>query len=424
MSQSQFREPGDVIIKSVVLMDKEQRKNLNRLQGKLQKLDSQVVSINIYEDMQCPVLFCTVELLDAINIVQSFPIVGEEFIGITIQTPGLPSPVEYFFAVTSISQGKTGEASQYQTYTLTCVSEEQLASAAKMTQYAAEGSYSDLVKQIMERDLETKKPFYIEPTRGLMGNVIPKLKPLAAIDYMRQMAISQQSTTSAFVFFETQKGFQFRTIESLIAQNQKGYIKEFEYLTDVMSQKETSTRSFRNIIKYEVISRTDTVDKLQTGVLNNVSNGYDLITKSIRQTTHNIATDIKNFVTPDKKARAPVTQSLHQQFGQQPADTFFIPVDSSQGSIARDLTFAARRAYTALFNQNVIRVLIHGDTSLVPGELIDVALPEIKGTSSTKKQDSFNSGRYLVIRLRHMIIKDVKVKHTISADIVKIGFKA
>ena len=424
MSQNLFREPGDVIIKSVVLIDKEQRKNLNRLQGKLQRLDNQLVSVDIYEDMQCPVLFCTIELLDAINIIQTFPIVGEEFVSITLQTPGIPSPVEYFFAVTSVSQGKASQTSQYQTYTLTCVSEEQLASAAKMTQYAVEGSYSDLLKQIMDRELETKKPYYIEPTRGLMGNVIPKLKPLAAIDYIRQMAISQTSTTSAFVFFESQKGFQFRTIESLIEQNQKGYIKEFEYVSDVMSQKENTAASMRNIIKYEVISRTDTVDKIQTGLLNNISNGYDVISKSVRQTAHNIATDVKNFVTPDKKARAPLTQSLYQQYGQQPADTFFVPVDSSRGAIARDLTVAARRAYTEMFNQNIIRILIQGDMSMVAGELIDVALPEIKGTSSVKKPDSFNSGKYLVLRLRHMIIKDVKIKHLISADIVKIGFKA
>ncbi len=422
MSQSQFREPGDVIIKSVVLIDKEQRKNLNRLQGKLQKLDSQVVSINIYEDMQCPVLFCTVELLDAINIVQSFPIVGEEFIGITIQTPGLPSPVEYFFAVTSISQGKTGEASQYQTYTLTCVSEEQLASAAKMTQYAAEGSYSDLVKIIREREIESKKPFYFEPCRGFMLYVIPKLKPLAAIDYMRQMAISTQTTTSAFVFFENQLGFQFRTIESLIQQGQAKPLKQFKYVADVMSTPEGAANSQRNIIKYEIISRTDTVDKIQAGILNNVVQGYDMISKGIRETAHNIAEDIKSFVTTDKKARAPLSQQQFQDYGQQAADTFFMPFDSSKGNIYRDLSFAARRAYTSLLTQNVTRILVHGDSALVAGDVIDIDLPKVASDTGRKKPDAFVSGKYLITRMRHIIVNDVKAKHMIAADVIKVGY--
>lgn len=424
MSQSLFREPGDVVIESIDLIDKRQKENPGQPTGKIQRLDSQVVAFNVYEDMQCPVLFCTIELLDAINLIQTFPIVGEEFITIGIRTPGLPKSTYYTFAVTSVVKGSTAESAQHQNYTLTCVSEEQLASSAKMTQYAIDGSYDELVDQILVRDLETKKPYYIEPTRGLMGNVVPKLKPLAAIDYIRQMAISRQSTTSAFVFFETQLGFQFRTIESLIEQKQKGYIKEYEYVADVMSSKEATTHSMRNIIRYEVLARTDTVDKLQTGFLNNASYGYDVISKAIRETAHNIATDVKNFVTTDEKARAPVSQNIHQQYGQQPADTFFIPVDSSKGSIARDLTFAARRAYTAMFNQNVIRIMIHGDTSLMAGDLIDINLPEVKGTTSSKKPDSFNSGRYMVVRLRHMIIKDVKHKHTITADVVKIGFKA
>lgn len=411
-----FTEPGDVRIIRVMLFNKTKTVKLS--------LMPQLISVSVYEDLQQPSLYAEVELLDAINIIEKFPIVGEEFLELEFVTPSLPIPASYTFAVVSSGANKADSNAQASTYVLKCVSKEQLKSAAKMVQLASGGSYDELVQSVLVKELETEKPIYVEPTRGLMGSVIPKLKPFAAIDYMRQMAISQSSLTSGFVFFENQLGFQFRTIESLIEMGQRKPSKQFKYVADVMSTNQGMANAQRNIIKYEVLSRTDTVDKIQSGILNNISNGYDLITKQVRQTAHNIAEDIRTFATPDKKARAPLSIDQYQEYGQKPADTFFIPYDSSKGNIYRDLTFAARRAYTSLLTQNVTRVLIHGETSIVVGDIIDVDIPGISSDTSRKKPDSFVSGKYMIIRLRHIVVNDIKPKHMISADIVKIGYTA
>lgn len=409
-----FSEPGDVKITRLVLFNKDRSVKLVLL--------PQLISVSVYEDLQSPVLYAEIELIDAVNIIQSFPIVGEEFIELEFVTPGLPLSAVYEFAVVSADNNKADQNAQHSTYTLKCVSVEQLKSAAKMVQISGKGTYSDIVKDILTRELETDKAIYVEPTRGLMGNVIPKLKPLAAIDYMRQMAISTQTTTSAFVFFENQLGFQFRTIESLIQQGQTKPLKQFKYVADVMSTPEGAANSQRNIIKYEIVSRTDTVDKIQAGILNNVVQGYDMISKGIRETAHNIAEDIKNFVTTDKKARAPLSQQQFQDYGQQAADTFFMPFDSSKGNIYRDLSFAARRAYTSLLTQNVTRILVHGDSALVAGDVIDIDLPKVASDTGRKKPDAFVSGKYLITRMRHIIVNDVKAKHMIAADVIKVGY--
>lgn len=409
-----FSEPGDVRILRIALLNKDKTVKLS--------LMPQLVAVSVYEDIQSPTLYAEIELIDAIDIIQKFPVVGEEFVELEFVTPSLPLPAVYNFAVVSAGNGQPDPNAQVNVYTLKCVSTEQLKSAAKMVQLAAGGSYDTLIKEVLTKELETTKPIYIEPTRGLIGNVIPKLKPFAALDYIRQMAISQKTATSGFVFFENQLGFQFRTIESLIEQGQQKTAKEFVYVADVMSTKEGAANAQRNIIKYETISRTDTVDKIQSGILNNVSNGYDMISKQVRQTVHNIAEDIKTFVTPDKKARAPLSQQQYQDYGQKPADTFFIPYDSSRGNIFRDLSFAARRAYTSLLTQNVTRIMIHGDSTIVVGDVIDISIPGVSGDTSRKKPDSFVSGKYMIIRLRHILANDVKPKHIITADVIKIGY--
>ena len=68
--------------------------------------------------------------------------------------------------------------------------------------------------------------------------------------------------------------------------------------------------------------------------------------------------------------------------------------------------------------------MIHGDTSLCAGEIIDVDFPETKSTTGARKSDALVSGRFVVLRLRHAVIKDAKHKHTITADIAKLGYKA
>lgn len=414
MSTQRFSEPGDVKVSRLMLLNKDKTVKLNLL--------PQLISVSVYEDIQAPCLYAEIELVDAINIIQKFPIVGEEFVELEFATPSLPVQAVYRFAVTSAKGNKSDPNAQTSTYTLVCVSEEQLKSAAKMIQMAAEGAYSELVKDILIFELDTNKPIYVEDTRGLMGSVLPKLKPFAAIDYLRQMAISTKSTTSAFVFFENQLGFQFRTIESLMEQNQGKTAKQFKYVADVMSTKEGAANAQRNIIKYELISRTDTVDKIQSGVLNNMVTGYDMISKDIRRSFHDIATDIKSFMTPDKGARAPLSAQQYQDYGQSPADTFFMSFDSSKGNIYRDLTAAARRAYTSLLTQNVTRILIHGDSAIVAGDLIEIELPDVSGDTGRKKQDTFVSGKYMITRMRHIIVNDVKMKHMISADVIKVGY--
>lgn len=417
MIGDRFKEPGDLKINQFRLYNRDKTVSLS--------LMGQLVTASVYEDLQAPVLYAEIELRDGINIVQRFPIVGEELVELEFVSPGLPVPASYFFAVFSVKNISADSNAQMASYVLRCVSVEQLRSASRMSQIAvASGTYSDVVKDLLVRELQTTKKAYIEPTRGVMGNVVPKLKPLAAIDYLRKMAISTSSATSAFVFFENQLGFHFRTVENLIEESRKKPIKEFIYVANVMSSKEGAANSQRNIIKYEIISRTDTVDQIQKGVLNNVVSGYDLISKEVRSTPHDLSQAIGSFVTTDQKARSTVSRSTQLEYGQQPNDTFFIPYDSSKGEIYRDLSFAARRAYTTLLNQTVVRVMLHGDTTMVAGDLIDIKFPDVSSTTDTQKPDAFTAGKYLIVRLRHILVNDLRQKHIITADLIKIGYAA
>lgn len=416
-THQKFTEPGDVKIVSVDLYDSNKKNRIS--------LMSQLLTMSVYEDLRAPSIFAEINLNDAINIIQDFPVVGEEFVEIGFQTPGLPHPIIYRLAVVDVKNGEPNSMSTASTYTLRCVSEEQLASSAKMVQVSQRETYGKVVLDIIQKDLESKKGVFVEPTKGMSGIVVPKLKPFAAIDYLRKMAVSNEYLSSGFVFFENQAGFNFRTVEGLIENGMSNInSRVFNYIPDVTVSKEVNANAQRNILKYEIVSRTDTVEKLQTGLLNTVTTGFDVVTKTMRDTLHQLDSDIKSFVTTDSKARSTISQGMYNKYGSQPNDTFFMPFDSSRGLTYRDMSFSSRRAYSEMLEQMVVRIMINGDTSIKVGDVITINIPEIKSTTSRKKDDEFISGNYLVSRLRHIIANDPRPKHLITADVIKVGYTA
>jgi hypothetical protein len=101
-----------------------------------------------------------------------------------------------------------------------------------------------------------------------------------------------------------------------------------------------------------------------------------------------------------------------------------VPKDTARGNDFVHATLGLKNAYTLLLNQNIIRILTYGDSYLSVGDVIEVNLPEVSGTTEKKTKDRLSSGNYLVTKLRHNITMEEggKPKHTISMDCVKIGY--
>ena len=78
------RDSGDIKITQLQLYKKDKSVSISII--------PQLIQMSIYEDIQQPVLYAEIELMDSINLMQDFPIVGEEMIDIEIMTPALPQP--------------------------------------------------------------------------------------------------------------------------------------------------------------------------------------------------------------------------------------------------------------------------------------------------------------------------------------------
>lgn len=407
-------EVGDVIIKDITLSNKNTKAGVNP--------SDQISSIDIYEDFNSPTLYAEITFDDRIGLISDFPIIGEELFEITFQTPGLPYPTTYkfnTFAVSDVQQLMNGKG---YTYTLKCVSQEQLTQSNINIVHSYNETINNIVDNIFTRYLKTNKVVNIDPCKGNETIVFPRVTPLTAIDIVRKRAVHPKYISSSFVFFENQDGFNFKCIEQMMedGKNKIGS-KKFYYFSNGQKDKNTEALMFRSIIEYENIGRTDVTDSIQEGGIKNKVKTFDIFSKSVSDTTFDMSQKFTSMVGSDRKNTLNITESMIKEFASEPTFTYFIPKDTNRKENFLENMMGARLAYQKLFNSNFVRAYIPGDSSIKVGDVIELNLPKATGTTESRGTDDLVDGNYIVSRLRHNITTVGKTKHYISMDCNKVG---
>ena len=198
----------------------------------------------------------------------------------------------------------------------------------------------------------------------------------------------------------------------------------FTYAPDTLSDKQRRKFTFRNILRYNHISKFDSISKVNNGVLNNVVKSFDVLTKQTEDVNFKLSENARNFMSTDNRSSLPNSNKFFNKF-QNNGTSYFVPKDSSRDPDYVDSTMGYKSSYSMLLNENIVRILIHGDSYLCAGDLIELNLPEVSGTTEKKTKDRMNSGNYLITKLRHILTigNEGKPKHKIALDCLRMGYK-
>lgn len=407
-------EPGDVYIKQFIISNKNLNASLNVL--------DQLVAADIWEDLSKPTMFAAFSFQDGVNLLKNFPVIGEETITLEIQTPGISKPTVFIFRVFEIANVVVDPNSKGSTYTLRCVSEEHMRNGSATVQDSQTGTVDTMVTHILNFHLKSKKDIIIDPAKGIQTINFTYMNPLKAIDMLRQRAVSKDFIASSYVFFENQSGFNFKTIEGLIKEGKKSIgTRTFNSQQNPNATKENVAQSFRTLLRYENISKADANKKIAEGAFKAITKTFDLNTKDFDTKTFDMKNVFSKLQLANDKAQIPNSDSFIAQATGGLPKQFFAPLDTSRPDAFIDTAMAARNSFAVLLSSEVTRILIHGDSGLKVGDLINLSFPDPSGTTDRKKPDTMVSGNYLILRLRHIITPSTKSKHQISCDCAKMG---
>ena len=419
--------PGDIKVTKAVLY--------NITKSYSQDISNQIDTIDIYESIFSPILFAEISITDGINLHEKFPIKGEEWFVLSCQAPGLPKNFSLNLTLRVIRKSNvtTDEHGRMTMYKLTACSQEfQHNARTVISKTYTEQRITNMVRDLVTNSdyLDSKKSLSVEggQTKGVQTITIPSFNPLQTIDFLRQRAVSEAYSTSAFVFFETRKGFTFTNIEYLFEQGKKSKDTNpvfYYHLTKNMDIKKADVEQTRNILSYRHIVYGDPILSANRGGFKNKVVNHDIRT-AVTTTVVTQKSDLSKKAQYGEKKPIHNNSALNDDLeSDHPGTAAFFLTNSRKPPTHRELSIGANRIYAEQLIQNLLRIFIYGDISITAGQMITLNLPQFRATTEDgdqSRKSKYVSGNYLVTKVRHTIIHKGRWQHMTTIECTKGAF--
>ena len=402
--------------------------------GMVIDLSASIINITIFEDTTMSSITGDILLQDSFALTSVGPIIGQEYLKLQIKTPSLTDKdqiidfTENVFIVNSL-ESRVEVGNSVTAYLLNFTSSEIVRNARTKVSRSLKGSYSDIVK-IMLGEVECKKKMYIEPTAGVKRIVAPNIRPFDVIKMAMKQSISKFYTKSNYLFFETLKGYHFRSLQSLYAQPSSQTYTTFVAGSSVDNGGITNVeKELANVIDFEIIENPNSLVNYTGGTFASNLIVHDIFSKTYKKYKYGIFDEFRkeNHITKYHKSNGddfPIYSHVFvdeqertvQDF---PARTFVTSTSNLLDKDAENSTenntfpfnpvnaqdWLQRRVSQKIQLEQglLVNILTHGNTIVSAGDIVRLDLPFNSAFKVTdgQKNDRFYKGAFFIKRLRH-----------------------
>jgi len=182
--------------------------------------------INIYQDLDSAFVSGNLLFFDSIGATNRLPIIGNEFLEFKIRTPIEAEGDEEINATNhrfQVYEKKSVKTSQNtQAVSLSFTSIESIRNERLRVSKSLSGSYAEMVNTLVKGDknlLNSKKDLFIDPTLGNFTFTFPNVRPIDGVRMVQYMSEPVNFKTPHYMFYENNRGFHFRTLESLYRES-------------------------------------------------------------------------------------------------------------------------------------------------------------------------------------------------------------
>lgn len=453
--------PNTIIVNSILL---------ESYKKKLIDISDLVAEINIYESIYQNTISGTVEILDSTDLIQFFPIIGEEKIHFDLVMPGQDDnrSIKLVFSVYRIAD-RVIRNDKLQSYVLWFTSAETLTNLEQRISKSWQGKpVSSIVSDILKKYIKTNKTVNIESTTGITSYIAPAINPFKVINHLAASRSINSDRLADFVFFEnlTDKGTQFN-FSSLGKLMQQTPLTSITYHPVNLTGK---IKSFPlNVDEIEFKKSIDTQESRAAGLYNQTVVFYDHLRKKyvVSKTNHaDIFSDLKKFHSDGEKSSPLYSKNVKEpmeffklvyvdQFPTNVADTSISnsysktteqqpnrsqnkyigahgEISELNSSVLKDKVVARRAVLLQEFENNKIYLKnLSGNLAYTVGKTLFVEFPHIthdRDTAVEASGDNENihiSGNYLITKCRHRISKynNLNYEYKCHLEIAKNSFR-
>ena len=379
-----------------------------------------VMSIDYYEDIFSPTVTAKVVVYntgDSIegkdgklqSIYNGLPLRGGERLSLRIapnteENGGLDFSENYqdYLYVSSITNVLS--QAKKETFTLNLVSREAITNETTRVpvKFPSSSTIDVSVEKILKDYLKTEKEMNIDKASNSYGFIANMRKPFNIITWLASKAVSEEGN-AGFFFYQTQDGYQFKSIDNLINQEPKA---TYEYTEVNMSDTERNNDFM--IMAYSTNKNQDLLEKLRLGAYSSFVATYDPLESKFnlpQEAEFTIVTDGKNLGQELKLP--PINEESDRTLGDIPSRVMTMVLDRGvlEKGVKTDknadpLQYQAQSLmrYNTLTTQQM-HMQVPLNTNLRAGDTIKCMFPKI--TSEDEDVDDEQSGLYLIKEIRH-----------------------
>ena len=387
-----------------------------------------------YEDIFSPTITAKIKVVDNGNVIapennqdgdkqsiyNGLPLRGGERLSLKIAgnsstNPGLDfsKRVDDYFYVSSITD--VISESNRETFTLHLVSREAITNETVRVgkKFKVDTAISDSVENILRDYLKTNKIGTIDKSSNKYGFIGNLRKPFTILVWLASKAVpvSSGSATAGFLFYQTQDGFQFRSIDNLMEQTPKA---TYTYTQSQQSydEKDSKINNDFNILNYNIEKNQNLIEKLRLGTyashrmffnpldfsFSNPEEGKFKLEDYVGK-TNNLGSQIK---------LPPLSEGSNETLGDVPTRiiTAVLDIGTINPGVSTDINSdqtlyqsQSLMRYNVLFTQT-LNIVVASNTNLRAGDIIECQFPKIT-ESNAKEFDTETSGLYIIKELCH-----------------------
>ena len=386
-----------------------------------------VVSFNYYEDVYSPMITAMVVVVNTGNVIEGddgkmqslyngLPLRGGERMTIKVagnsaSNEGLVLENMYVGSIENVMIDAERE-----TFTLRLVSREAITNETVRVgkRFLPTTKISDSVEDICKNYLSTDKLYDVDETENPYGFYGNMRKPFTIMTMLASKSVpgnvSGRDATAGYFFFETQQGFRFKSIDSLIRN--EPFDTKYTYAPGIIDSND-GTKDFK-ILEFSTSKNQNLLENLERGAycshriyLNPLTFEYTASSQRIFKLDdysgkiENLGEDI-DVVLPslsEKDSRTLASVPSRYVCGILDIGTTDTKVSELGNADPARIHSQSMMRYNTLFTQ-ILTMTIPLNTNLMAGDILECEFPRID-VEDRKEPDQEQSGLYLIKKLTH-----------------------
>ena len=376
--------------------------------GEARNITDLVGQISIRESLYAGSLQCSINILDAANVLEKLKVVSGEVLDLLITrrlAGGESDKYSHTFRIAEVSSfAKLKPGTQ--TYVFKCISEHAYMSQLKTISKPFNNVPGQLIKNICtdELKIDPKELSINTETKQTITGVYPRMRPMYLINWLTRRSYDNGSP---FFFYETLgQGIHFDSYENIINKDSYNEFVHSPSLSSTPGGDEYNKQLKNKILKISTDLNMSKYIDAAAGAYSSTLHTLDIAQKTYKKTTYEYGKDLmlnKNGVLPSNLTFDDRAIESHRE-----STNFYVSLNTSAASggsnyhAPSDSDILSANAYIENMDGTVLTIDIYGDFKLCVGMVITCnVIKSVESTKEKRGKDKYLSGKYVVTSIDH-----------------------